>query len=266
MTEETFDKARDGTGTREWSDTSYNIGTGCSHGCLYCYARQHALRFRLISRSEDWTTEHCHANKIVKRFGKRRGVIMYPTTHDITPGPYLEGSLIVLRSMLEAGNQVLVVTKPHLMCIKRICEELGEFDARLMFRFTIGSGDDGDLRFWEPGAPTYAERFESLHHASACGFRTSVSMEPLLCSVDKAAFYVDGLSPLVSDTIWIGLMNKPRERTAWANRLPELDEKIRRMEQSRTLDSIMLYNTLKGNPKVRWKDSIGKSMKHLVWR
>jgi DNA repair photolyase len=228
---------------------------------FYCYGRLHALRYGIIKRPEDWAIENVSANKIIKRFGKRRGIIMYPTMHDIVPGPYLEGSVVVLRSMLEAGNEVLVVSKPHLKCIVRICEELREFKNRVMFRFTIGSSDDIDLAFWEPGAPSFEERIAALKHANEKVFRTSVSMEPLLCGIGVAIDLVARLSGMVSDTIWLGLMNKARERTAWIKeddpRRPELERRLNWIEQVSHPENVRrLYGSLKDNPKIRWKDSI----------
>ena len=257
----TFDKVRIGHGTREWSESSYNIGSGCRHACIYGFCRQHALRFGKIKTGEEWAVEHCSASKIVKRFGRRKGVIMMPTMHDITPGPYLHGSLVVLRSMLEAGNEVLVVSKPHLECVVRICEELEEFKDRLMFRFTIGSTSDDDLAFWEPGAPFFSERLASLHYARGHNYETSVSMEPLLCSTDGALDLVQAVDPLVTDTIWIGIMNKARERTAWIKeddpRRPELETRLQQIERTaHAINLRRLFVALEPNLKVRWKDSI----------
>ena len=51
---------------------------------------------------------------------------------------------------------------------------------QLLFRFTVGSAKDDVLSFWEPGAPTFAERMASLELAWAHGYQTSVSCEPML--------------------------------------------------------------------------------------
>ena len=45
------------TGTREWAESNYNIGIGCSHDCRYCYARTNAVRYKLVESSDVWTTE-----------------------------------------------------------------------------------------------------------------------------------------------------------------------------------------------------------------
>jgi DNA repair photolyase len=35
-------------GTKEWADKTVNCCTGCSHDCLYCYAKGMAVRFKQV--------------------------------------------------------------------------------------------------------------------------------------------------------------------------------------------------------------------------
>ena len=98
-----FDKERTGTGTREWSDFSFNIGRGCANNCLYCYARADALRFGLIKSPAEWLSETLTKNAHLSSYPKKDGVIMFPTTHDITPF-YLPDFIRVAHSLLEKGT------------------------------------------------------------------------------------------------------------------------------------------------------------------
>jgi DNA repair photolyase len=66
--------------------------------------------------------------------------------------------------------------------------------------------DDGILSFWEPNAPKYEERKVCLAYARNRGFRTSVSMEPMLDTPNIESMIKD-LDPLVSEDIWLGTMN-----------------------------------------------------------
>ena len=77
-----------------------------------------------------------------------------------------------VKQLLDNGNDVLIVSKPHLECIQRLCTLPSE---HILFRFTIGAYDDDTLRFWEPGAPPYDERLASLKYAFDAGFKTSVN-------------------------------------------------------------------------------------------
>jgi DNA repair photolyase len=47
MTKEKF-------GTKEWSDSSLNIMTGCPHQCRYCYSKADALRWKRIKSADEW--------------------------------------------------------------------------------------------------------------------------------------------------------------------------------------------------------------------
>jgi DNA repair photolyase len=246
------------TGTREWSDHSANCIRGCSNGCLYCYGREFALRGKRIARGVDWLIERPYPKGLAECGKKRRGRVMFPTTHDITPAN-LNQCMAALRSLLDAGNEVLVVTKPHLACVTRICHEFIEWaDRRLAFRFTIGAASDHILRFWEPDAPSLQERLRALAYAKSRGFSTSVSSEPLL-EPEHAEALGAMLAPHITDTLWIGGLNHARARTAWCRETPGLEDEIRRIEAWQTPDAIWgLYRRLKGVSWIRWKDQYRK--------
>jgi DNA repair photolyase len=180
---------------------------------------------------------------------------MTPSSHDITPGN-LAGSLIVLEKLLKIGNRVLIVSKPHLDCIREICQQFEGYRDRILFRFTIGSWDDSVLSFWEPGAPTYAERIASLQYAYAQGFQTSVSVEPMLDSGNIDQLITEVL-PFVTETIWIGKMNHLTRLAKNAD--AQLLSAIQHIEVGQTDDFIRaIYHRHKLNSNIRWKASIKK--------
>ena len=250
---------REITGTREWAAHNVNCCSGCAHGCLYCYARAMAVRFNRC-RPEDWTTETLRQAAIDKTYSKMDGTVMFPTTHDITP-MNVEGYLIVLEKLLQAGNKVLIVSKPHPEIIERICKIWRLWTERILFRFTIGADSESVLSFWEPGAPTLAERLEALRTARAYEFDTSVSMEPLL-TPERVAVFVAVVEPFVNHSIWIGKANMLRYRSAWARKHVDcgmLEAEIRRIEAGQTDAKVReIYEALKDNPKIRWKESYKK--------
>jgi len=246
------------SGTREWASSSVNVMLGCEHDCTYCYARSSAARFGRKDAT-DWATEEVQPNLRSKNFGKRRGTVMFPTTHDITPDNLIHTGEILGR-LLAAGNDVLVVSKPHLSTITELCARFAEYKDQILFRFTIGSCNDGTLALWEPGAPTFDERLGALKHAHRQGFKTSVSMEPMLDTIEERIVYTfRAAAPFVTDAIWLGKMNKATERlkrngfggnlklmaAATALVASQSDERIR-----------ALYDRLKDEPKVKWKESI----------
>lgn len=240
------------SGTKEWSVQSVNCVLGCPHRCRYCYARSRAVDYGQCPSHEAWgTTYHrLRPAEIRKRRVKVDGRIMFPTTHDITP-EFLGPCLDLLRNLLAAGNEVLIVSKPHLECVRELCLQLSRWKPQVMFRFTIGAMDDRILSYWEPGAPPFSERYESLAHAHYRGWQTSVSAEPLL-DAPHAADLFRTLEPHITDSIWFGKMNDIRRRV-----MPGTDlEEIRRIEAGQTPEAIWhIYEALKGEPKVRWKES-----------
>jgi len=252
------DKTPKVSGTREWASSSVNVMLGCEHDCRYCYARSSARRFGRVEPGQ-WADEVVQPKLLRKGFAKREGTVMFPTTHDITPDN-LEHTGVILGRLLAKGNDVLVVSKPHLSVVTDLCQRFAEYKDQILFRFTIGSNYDRTLALWEPGAPTFSERLGALKHAYEQGFKTSVSMEPML---DLGEDYIVNtfryVEPFVTDAVWLGKMNKATERlkrngfgkditlmrAAEALVASQCDERIQ-----------LLYDRLKDEPKVKWKESI----------
>ena len=243
-------------GTYEWASRNYNFQSGCRNGCRYCYAQCMAIRYKRHTPAT-WLIPEVIKPKITQRFGKKSGRTMFPSSHDIDPSN-LDACLTVLGGMLGAGNDVLIVSKPHLECIRRLCAELGAFKRQITFRLTIGSADDAVLKAWEPYAPKFAERLASLRHAFEAGYRTSVSCEPML---DGDIYEVIRRArPYVTDSIWLGVAN--RLRGTMAINCP--GDKAA-MAMANSLISLMsdefihgLYARYKSDPLIKWKDSIKK--------
>lgn len=241
------------SGTKEWAAHSLNCCLGCSHNCAYCYAKANAARYKRRV-PDDWANEEINMAAVKKSYGKRKGVIMFPTSHDITPKT-LEPCLHVLKKLLDAGNEVLIVSKPHYPCIERLCKELYHHKDRILFRFTIGSADDEVLKFWEPGAPSFRERLGSLKLAYHHGFKTSVSCEPMLD--DQVGRVVRAAQDYVTDAVWIGKVNKIGSRLSLNKAPQEIVEAGRRLENSQNDEAIRaIYEMFRNYPQVKWKDSI----------
>ena len=244
------------TGTREWAANEKNLFKGCSHQCLYCYAKALGIQWGWTS-VDTWPVMRIKPNeKKVSRRMKVEGRIMYPTTHDITPET-LDFQIDYVRKFLVAGNEMLLVSKPHIKCVHDICQAFVEWKSQITFRFTIGSSDSEVLRFWEPGAPSFEERLASLKHAFDTGYETSISCEPMLDNdVEKV---VNSVYPFVTDTIWIGKMNMAKSRLRMNNAGEEAIAKAETLLQQHDDTRIWeIYNRYKDDEKIRWKDSIKK--------
>jgi DNA repair photolyase len=213
-----------------------------------------ALRFCQVIAGQ-WSTERIRQKDVTRKRPMYPGKVMFPSSHDITPTT-LQACLVVLGKLLEARNKILIVSKPHLDCIKAIYQQFADYRELILFRFTIGSCDDTVLSFWEPGAPTCSERIASLQYAFENGFQTSVSVEPMLDSANIDRLIAEVL-PFVTETIWIGKMNHLRRFAKNAD--PQLLSAIQHVEAGQTDDIIRaIYHRHKMNPNIRWKASIKK--------
>ena len=230
-----------------------NCTVGCPHGCRYCYARVAALEKGVIDSASDWTRSRTIDSEVESRRPLYGGQVMFPTAHDIVDDN-LEEALQVVSRLLEAGNQLLIVSKPSRSCIEQICDRFTEQRGKILFRFTITSRNSAILGFWEPGAPHYQERLESLQLAFERGFQTSVSIEPML-DLEDVRGMIDEIEPYVSHSIWVGKLNRIDERVQIdsAETAAEV-ERIRNEQRDRNI--IDIYEALKERPLIRWKESI----------
>ncbi|MFZ2653916.1 MAG: radical SAM protein [Victivallales bacterium] len=258
------------SGTKEWSHFTMSIFRGCDNACSYCWSL--ADKIRKNKHKQDTITKdnrHIPLERNWKRFmnslraGQRKfpgaSRIMFPATHDITPVT-VDACLRALKFILDdnANHEVLIVSKPRLDCVKRLCTELEPYKPRILFRFTIGSADDVVLKFWEPNAPSYRERLESLKYAFENGFRTSISCEPPLDgNIENVA---DDVYPFVTDGIWIGSANHFKDRIktngCWD---PEHEMKLKALLAANSEDVVKArYAKWKDDGKIRWKDELKK--------
>ena len=248
--------ARPPTGTQEWAASNVNIQDGCEHDCLYCYAKTMAIRFKRAT-TMSWKRPRLRQHDLDRCYTKRTGRIMFPTAHDITE-QNIGACLAVLRRMLVAGNDLLIVSKPRLSCAQRLCKDLAPYRSQIVFRFSIGSTDDAVLSYWEPGAPSFKERLASLKTAFLQDFQTSVSGEPMLDGDPDAL--IAAVRPYVTDSIWLGKIN--RLRNILPLTCPRDQEAVKRGEAlmaTQSDDAIRaLYQRHRRDPLIKWKDSIKK--------
>lgn len=240
-------------GTKEWAHSNENILYGCQHDCRYCYAK--AMSPRHGRKIEDWNTP---VPRKKKGYGKRKGRIMFPTTHDIHP-ENLDIVLETLEKMLKPGNDLLIVSKPHFECIKAICDKMRSYKKQILFRFTIGSADNAVLSLWEPNAPPFEERLQCLKHAYEKEYSTSVSCEPML---DESITAVVNMARLyVTDAIWLGKANFLMERLKMNGygKDPKMLDAAEKLLATQTDEKIKnLYELYKSDPVIKWKESIKK--------
>lgn len=251
-----FDKKRKGTGTKEWAEVNENITLGCPSGCLYCYAAANAANPRYGARKlrHDWTNEVLTKRAQMTSYPARDGIIMFPTTHEITPfnvAAYIRVALL----MLKKGNRLLITTKARIDIMDAMTFAFGDYREQILFRITIGNMNSAVTDFWEPGAPPPIERLRALCLAQERGFQTSVSIEPMLGGMLSTLEVVNAVTPFTTETIWCGKMNKIKLRVDMQH--PGVRDWVETLGAlQRDQEIIGLYRALQGNPQIRWKDSI----------
>ena len=250
--------AKKKTGTKEWAETNVNIQLGCEHGCRYCYARYNAVKRHKLCTAEQWLDPVIIQSKVTRSFLKRSGIVMYPSTHDVTMLNRSE-SICVLGNLLDAGNRVLLVSKPNMVCIDDICRTFQGYRKQLSFRFTIGSMNQQVLDFWEPNAPDFQERLGCLRYAYKNGYQTSVSCEPFLdCKVDRTVGLYEEVKPYINNSFWIGKLRHFDKRVDMSDVTPEEDERFVKPLKAAQADEFVLElcQRLRNEQLIMWKDSI----------
>jgi DNA repair photolyase len=239
---------------REWAASSVNYITGCGNNCLYCFSRAMAIRSGRKT-SDNWHIEDVREKDLIKKRKKVEGRIMFPSSHDLTP-MHLSSSIELLKKLLVTGNDVLVVSKPHLTCITEICKECMPYKSQILIRFTIGSANNSVLKLWEPNAPAFEERLACLKYAFEQGYETSVSSEPMLDNNISAV--IDATLPYISDAIWLGKMNNLRQNLYLSgisnSSIWKEAEKLADLQNDAAIKA--LYGQYKDNEKIKWKSSI----------
>lgn len=252
-----FNEVKPGDGVYEWADFSYNIGKGCSNNCRYCYACDITIEMDRkdgkVFRRADWPHDRLKEWK-ANIHQTVEGIVMFPSMHDITPA-YLPTYLRTLRNILFDDNRVVAVTKPRLECIRAICDQFREYREMMLFRMTITCLDEQLARYWEPGAPTPDERLAALRLAYESGYQTSVSVEPMIDSVDRTIELYQTVLPYLTEDIWIGKMNGIDRRVKMLDQASQDAVQVIREQQSDE-NIWRLYDGLKDAAKVEWKDSI----------
>ena len=179
---------------------------------------------------------------------------MFPTSHDITPR-FLDDCVTVLKKLLAAGNEVLIVSKPHLECVERLCRELAEHKDKIVFRFTIGAMDDKLLRFWEP----VRRLCGAAGSAEACPRAWIPHQRQRRAHAGRAARggTLRGAGAVRHRYHLVRQDEHVRRRVEVKS--AEDEAAVQKIEENQTDERIVeLYGRLKDKPKVAWKDSFKK--------
>lgn len=152
---------------------------GCSHGCLYCFAR---------AKTDIDTVSPLHCAKVVERFVRGvRNVVTQWCDWDIplhwggVSDPFqpaeLEhhATLEVLEVLSSTGYPFIVSTKGRLIACEPYLSMLGRSNVCVQVSMTSPQLDK-----LEPGAPTFGERLEIVRTVAARVPRVMVRVQPYM--------------------------------------------------------------------------------------
>jgi DNA repair photolyase len=193
-------------------DYSLNCYVGCTHACVYCYAR---FMQRFHPHVEPWgafvdvkvNAVECLVKQL--RRAKPGHVFMSSACDCYQP---LERERRLTRRcselLMQYGFQVNILTKSAL-----ILEDIPMYVAGHHARIgvTITTPDEEAARIWEPGAAPVAKRIEVLKAAKAAGLETSVMFGPILPGVSDDDASLDRLFAIAAETevdnVWTDCLN-----------------------------------------------------------
>ena len=220
------------------NDYSFNCYTGCTHGCVYCYAR---FMQRFHPHDEAWgqfVDVKTNAAEVLARQVRRMPPGSVFTCSACDGWQAVERDYQLTRRcckiLLDAGFSLTILTKSDL--ILRDLDILAGRPVRL--GVTIATAEAAQAAFWEPKASTVSRRLEVLQQAKAAGLQTVIAFSPLLPAISDTPEALRELFNMAAeagaDHIWTDAMN-PRPRV-WPSvqeflrrRQPELVEHYRRV-------------------------------------
>jgi DNA repair photolyase len=197
------------------SDYSLNCYTGCTHRCVYCYAR---FMQRFHPHEEPWgdfVDVKVNAVEVLKRQLRRArlGSVFVSSACDGWQPIEAERGLTrrCCELLLERGFQLNVLTKSTL-----VLRDLDLFrGGRSRVGITLTTLDERLRRLWEPVAAEIDQRCQVIEAARGAGIETSVMFGPLLPFLSDSQAAIDALlkraADLGVDAIWVDALN-PRPR------------------------------------------------------
>ncbi|HUT93635.1 MAG TPA: radical SAM protein [Thermoguttaceae bacterium] len=220
------------------SDYTLNCYTGCSHACVYCYAR---FMQRFHPHREAWgrfVDVKVNAAEALRRQLRRAepGRVFVSSACDGWQPVEAERRLTrrCCELLLEHGFRVNVLTKSRL--VLRDLDVLAGRKARI--GVTVTTPDEGLAKLWEPGCASVEERFRVIEEARRAGLETAIMFGPLLPFLSDDPASIDAMferaADLEVDVIWVDALN-PRPKV-WPSvaqllreRFPDLHARYRRV-------------------------------------
>lgn len=191
----------------EYAPLAANLGVGCPHGCIYCYAPNAAHKKR-----EDFHSGIRVRDQILKKLGKDakllegddREILLSFLSDPYSPQEMQLGlTREALRILIQSKLRFTVLTKGGTRATRDFDLLEGYEKARFGTTLVFTSQIDADK--WEPNAAPISDRIRAVELAHEKGIKTWVSMEPVI-DPKQALGLLKALHPIV-DHWKIGKLN-----------------------------------------------------------
>jgi len=193
---------------KEYAGLACDIYNGCTHGCLYCYAKYYTkdVFYKNASPRKNFIDRLKADVKLLKPDCPEillsfHGDVYQPAEQEFK---LTRAALEILRA---ADLPFTVLTKAGTRAVRDF-DILGGYD-KGRFGTTLIFTDQGDADFWEPGAAGIEDRVLAIKKAHSLGIPTWVSIEPVIDPV-QAMNLVRTIHPFV-DHWKVGKINYHKE-------------------------------------------------------
>jgi DNA repair photolyase len=159
---------------------SLNPYTGCSHGCLYCYATSYIPRFQDCRPKKDLL------KRLSRELARTEPGTIVSLSNSSDPYPPMEKELQLTRGCLlllkDHNLKVQVVTKSDL--VKRDVDILKELPSAVSI--TVTTLRDDLSRRLEPAAPLPERRLDAVRALRREGISVSVRLDPIIPGINDS--------------------------------------------------------------------------------
>ncbi|MGA7149407.1 MAG: Rv2578c family radical SAM protein [Microbacterium sp.] len=180
-------------------DWTVNPYRGCSHACVYCFARG-THEYLELDAGRDFDSQvvvKINVAEVLERELRRGSWIHQPVMLGTNTDPYqrAEGRYKlmpgIVGALTESGTPFSILTKGTLL--RRDLPLLREAaqQVRVSLAMSIAVFDDALQHLIEPGTPTAAARLETVRAAAEAGFRVTVFLMPILPHLTDSIAAID---------------------------------------------------------------------------
>ncbi|MGC8948870.1 MAG: SPL family radical SAM protein [Thermoprotei archaeon] len=181
-------------------DYSLNPYTGCSHGCVYCYAASTLNDRNLASRWGDVVFVKTNITEVLEQEVKvkKRGIVGVSTVTDPYQPPealykLTRKSLIILK---QNRFRISIQTKSSLILRDKDIIEPKLFDVGV----TITTIDPNIAKILEPSTPPPIARIKVLKEFANSGVETWIFLGPLIPTINDDTYNIEQIINIAKET------------------------------------------------------------------